>query len=106
MTLASELRIVELPSDIEWYEIAGQSIFPVYGSSGGLTPKYVAYLVKRGDGQSGFDGDMGLKGKTHSNGWKTFCVEINTLAEPEVRMKKLNDAVIEASNYFNSTDAS
>lgn len=38
-----------LPSGIELYEIGGQTVFPVYGASGGLCTSYAAYFcdIKR-----------------------------------------------------------
>lgn len=99
-----ELGKVELPKEVEWYEINGQLVFPLYAMSGGLACKYVTYLIKRGDAKCPFDGDMGREHGpvNRGNGWWTYCVEVPTLISPEERLEKLKEAVVEFTKAVTS----
>ncbi len=41
------LRSCPLPAGINWYDVGGQIVFPVYAASGGISVTYICYLVTK-----------------------------------------------------------
>lgn len=92
--LAVHLETARIPNSLRWYDVAGQTIFPVYGQSGGLAARYVSYL----GGKRWPDGDdMGIKGLKIINNVKVFAVELHPDDTEETVHRKVAEAV-EAMN--------
>ena len=77
---AMNLAMFDLPPSVYWFSFGDQTVFAVYGASGGLQHRQIRYLIKKGDGpmpQSLRDADLGLpeRGRifsvvNHERGWK------------------------------------
>lgn len=71
------LEALGLPEELFWFEMGGQKLFHIYGTSGGVSASQVAYLMEKGIGHPTLDGkDLGLPGEVrdYGCGWKFLCV--------------------------------
>ena len=62
---------------MEVYCIKDEPIFPIYAESGGLSAKYICYIIVRGDRGGLYDGgDLGRDGvKDCGKGWVRAAIE-------------------------------
>jgi hypothetical protein len=73
---------INIPRDVYFYEIAGQTFFPVYGASGGLTVQMCCYAFKHIKDIEKIDGaDLGGAGLNSSNGVKWVRIDFSKIAE-------------------------
>ena len=59
--VASMVDQVRLPDGLQWFEVAGQKVFPAYGAGGGPCPQYLAILIDSENPPKDAS-DMGLSG--------------------------------------------
>lgn len=74
----------ELPPNVRWLRMGDQSVFPVYGASGGLVNDSIRYLIKEGSGPmpASLNGaDLALPPRAflyrvtvHERGWKHAAI--------------------------------
>lgn len=70
------LKSIELPAGIVLFESGGQTIFPIYGESGGLTADFIAYLYR--PGKQPVQGlDLGRGGMRESEGHRSYGFQIS-----------------------------
>lgn len=85
MSLLYALDAVDFPAGIEFYNIEGMRLFPIYGPEGGIGPYWILYIIRKGSGKpSSHDLGRERMGVVDvGGGWKSHAVEFNSLEQDE-----------------------
>jgi|SRR5579872_1545625 len=96
--LSAFVNEVGLPDGLKLYDCNGQTVFPVYGASGGITADYIAYILETGVGHPTWDGkELGLadgKVRDYGCGWKLIAFSIRPWDSDLVTMTNIMDACL------------
>ena len=89
--------IVTLPGGLQWFEVAGQKVFPVYGASGGISAEFIAILFDSNcPPLQGFD--LGLKSQLENDErGKWFVIRFGVIEDHHSVTAKFREA-FEAMN--------
>jgi len=87
---------VRMPDGLEWFEVGGQRLFPVYGVSGGLCAQAISVLIDASNPpKDGFD--MGLTGLVNDERGHWFSIKFGAIEDHHSVTAKFKEA-FEAMN--------
>jgi hypothetical protein len=96
LTLGIEKVRNLLPKGVDLVDIGGQTVFPVFGPTGGLCYAVVSYVVKRGDGPWPNDDEIPMGNAVDKgNNWKFYGVKYNLDGDVETFANNLLKAAKE-----------